>query len=168
MKKHDALLLGGFVVVFGCGLVSGWVLGMSEGYTYGTRNTTELQNQMLDIEPYDASLEINDLEYGDISSSGFTVYFNTNKTTGSVISGDDTYDLACEWVVYPSDIFTRTPIQIRLMDKPALVAVIKTFPEGGTCMFRIIAEERNYGSNWFYINLPRYDNAVLPPPYFKE
>ncbi len=146
-------------------LVIGLAFGLRIGYTDGAKNTTELRNQMLDIKPYDASLAIKDLEYTDISSSGFTIYFNTSKTTGSTISGDDVYDLACEWVVYPSDIFTRIPIRIRVFDKPSLVAVIEKYPEGGTVMFRIIAEERNYGSRWFYIHLPRPDEGILLPPY---
>lgn len=146
--------------------VIGLAVGLRTGYKDGLQNTTEIRNQMLDIKPYDASLEIKDLEYAGISSSGFTIYFNTNKTTGSIIYGDDVYDLSCEWAVYPSDIFTRTPVGIRALEKPALGAVVKTYPEGGTVMFRIIAEERNYGSVWFYIDLPRPEGGViLPPPY---
>ena len=135
-------------------LVIGLVLGLRIGYSDGVQRTTEIRNQMLDIKPYDASLEIKNLEYDNISPSRFTIYFDTNKTTGNTISGNDVYDLAVEWTVYPSDIFTRTPIKIRAFDRPSLTVTIEKFPEGGIVMFRILREDKNLGSLWYYINLP--------------
>ncbi len=159
------LLIAMYILV---SFLGGFALGLCEGTSFGMRNNTEVRNQILDIKPYDASLEIKDLEYSDISPSGFTALFNTNKTRGNTIYGDDVYDLECEWAVYPSDIFTIVPISIRMFDKPSLRATIETYPEGGTVMFRFIRTEENTGSLWYYIDLPRPDETILPPPYMPK
>jgi len=159
-------LLITFLVVLAC--LVGFALGLRYGYMDGSQHTTEIRNQMLDIKPYDASLQIKDLEYSDISPAGFTIYFDTKDTTGNVISSDDINDLVVQWTVYPSDVFSTSNVLIGLLHRPSLKATIETYPEGGTVMFRIIDAnfpQVNYGSSWFYIDLPRPDESVLPPPY---
>lgn len=145
----------------------GLALGLKMGYADGAQNITEIGNQMLGIKPYDASLQIKDLEYSDILSSRFTVSFNTNKTTSNVIYVDDINSLVCEWAIYSSDIFAVSPIKLQVFGEQSLRADIETYPEGGTVMFRIVDQKENQGSPWFYINLPRPsdENTILPPPY---
>ena len=159
------LLIALYILV---AFLGGFALGLREGTNFGMRNNTEVRNQILDIKPYDASLEIKNLEYADISPSGFTIYFDTKDTTGNTISFDDVNTLVVQWTVYPSDIFSTSNVLIGLLHRPSLKATIETYPEGGTVMFRIIDEnfpQVNYGSSWFYIDLPRPEESVLPPPY---
>ena len=152
------------------GVLCGILIGYSFGFPEGSQHTTEVRNVvLLDAKPYDASLEIKDLEYSSVSPSGFTVSFNTNKTTGTTIYLDDINGLECEWAVYPSGIYTTSPVGLQAFEPNALKAKIETYPEGGTVMFRIIDFEQNRGSLWFYIDLPRpKEGTVLPPPYKGE
>ena len=169
MKKFifssKTLLLAMCIVLF---FLDGFVLGLRLGYLEGSQNTTEIRNQMLDIKPYDASLPVRDLEYSEILPSGVTITFNTD--TKVKISGETEFqDLYCEWTVYPSDIFTITKVWNVLLTPSLYRAVIETYPEGGTVMFRILEGdlENNRGSLWFYINLPCSENpsTIFPPPY---
>lgn len=150
------------------GLSIGFTCGLKLGYGDGVKHTTEIRNEMLDIQPYDTNLQISDLEYSDISPAGFTVYFNTKHTKSNTIEFDDINGLVCEWAVYPSDIFTISDVKLRVLADPALFAKIEKYPEGGTVMFRIVEQKLNRGSLWFYIDLPRPDDAVLPPPYMPD
>jgi hypothetical protein len=164
INSKTILIFTYLILAFSIGLV----LGLKIGYTDGARNTIEIRNQILDIKPYDASLEIKNLEYSDITSAGFTVHFDTPKTTGSTIYFDDINKLVVQWSVYPSDIFYETELSLQVFDKPVLKAVIEKYPEGGTVLFRVIDTEQNYGSRWFYMQLPHPDESVLPPPYMLE
>lgn len=157
------------VVYLAVAFLGGFVFGLRMGYIDGSQTTTEIRNQMLDIKPYDASLQIKDLGYKDISPSGCTITFNTDQKPYGTIYLDDVKNLTCEWAIYPSDIFTITPVKIQLLGDCLFAVDIETYPEGGTLMFRILegSLEDNHGSLWFYINLPRSDSpdAILPPPY---
>ena len=74
--------------------------------------------------------------------------------------------LSCEWTIYPSDIFTLSPLELVALEDYLFRVDIETYPEGGTVMFRVIDNEKNKGSLWFYIDLPRpQEQTVLPPPY---
>jgi len=161
LKEITVYIICGFIV----GVSLGFVLGLSLGYRGGSQNTTEIRNRMLDIKPYDASLQIKDLDYSDISPAGFTVEFDTDKTTGHEIAFDDINGLVIEWGIYPLDIFSIDDIQLKVIGKPSLRATVETYPEGGTVAFRIVDQKTNTGSLWYYIDLPRPEEAVLPPPY---
>jgi hypothetical protein len=162
-STNTLLIAMSIAVVF----LGGFVFGLRVGYIDGSQRTTEIRNQMLDIAPYDASLSIKDLEYSNISPAGFTIKFDTDKTTGTVIYFSDINGLVCEWAVYPSDVFTMTDVNLVCFEERALIADIETFPEGGTVMFRIKDTKTNRGSLWFYIDLPRSNDTgtILPPPY---
>lgn len=168
MKKYintRNILIALYILV---ALLGGWVWGFSQGSNFGRINNTEVRNEILDLKPYDASLEIKNLEYSDISPAGFTIEFDTSKTTGYEIAFDDINGLVIEWGVYPSDIFTIGDIQLKALGRPSLRAIVEKYPEGGTVAFRIVDQKTNTGSLWYYINLPRPDNAILPPPYLLE
>jgi len=167
LKKYQIitaknLLIAMWLVV---AFLGGFVFGFRSGFMDSSRHTAEIRNQMLDIKPYDASLEIDDLEYMNISPSGFSIGFNTKKTTGTTIYFNDVNGLVCEWTVYPSDIFSITDVKMQLFEDYSLRADIETYPEGGTVMFRIVDQKENRGSLWYYIDLPRANDTVLPPPY---
>ena len=169
MKKHlntkNALIVLYVLLALG----GGWVWGFGQGSNFGRINNTEVRNQILDIKPYDTSLEIKNLEYSDVSPAGFTIEFDTNKTTGHEIAFDDINGLVIEWGVYPSNIFQIDDIQLKLLGKPSLRAIVEKYPEGGTVGFRIVDQKTNTGSLWYYINLPRpEEGSVLPPPYRPE
>lgn len=172
MKKHfifstKNLLIAMAIVL---ALLGGFVSGLRIGTIDGSRHTTEKRNEMLDLKPYDASLEIKDLEYSNISPAGCTITFNTNKTTGHTIHFEDINGLVCEWGVYPSDVLTIAEVYLIVLGDNALRAKIETFPEGGTVFFRIVDQKTNTGSIWFYIDLPRSEdpNAIMPPPYMQD
>ena len=161
------LLIAMYIAV---AFLGGFVFGLRTGYIDGSQNTTEIRNQMLDIKPYDASLSIKDLGYKNVSPSGVTITFNTSHSDDNPLYFDDINGLACEWAIYPSDIFTITPVRLQMFEDYSLFADIETFPEGGTVMFRIIDTKINRGSLWFYIDLPRSSDprAILPPPYLPK
>jgi len=164
ISKRDVVTLMIAALILGSAL--GWALGLKIGYMDGVRNVTEVRNQMLGLNPFDASLPIRDLEYYDITPSGVTITFNTDtKTTGEI----DYRDYSCEWSIYPSDIFTRTDVAHVFLAERLYRVVIQTYPEGGTLVWRIVDNDdtQNSGSLWQYIDLPRPAESVLPPPYKK-
>lgn len=139
---------------------SGFVFGLRMGYMDGSQRTTEIRNQMLDIKPYDASLQITDIEYNDISPAGVTISFATYDLLDN---------LTCFWAIYPSDVFIGTAVQSTGKQHSVQIVI---YPEGGTLVFRI--QEGDFigsrGSLWFYIDLPRSNdpNAIMPPPYITD
>lgn len=138
----------------------GFCVGLRIGYMDGSQHTTEIRNQMLDLKPYDASLQIMDIKYNDISPAGATISFATYDLLDN---------LTCEWTIYPSDVFIGTTVKDTGKNHSVR---IDTYPEGGTLMFRILEGdlEDNRGSLWFYIDLPRSNdpNAIMPPPYLSD
>lgn len=151
--------------------LAGFVLGFSKGSDFGRINNTEVRNQMLDMKPYDASLPVRDLEYSDISPAGCTIKFNTDHKPKSEMDSEYLEDLSVEYTIYPSDMFTVTPVKYLTLDDHLYLAEMEIYPEGGTLMFRVIEGTLidNRGSLWFYIDLPRPDGqTVLPPPYHQE
>ncbi len=143
-----------------CALVVGFALGIHMGVKFGAENIESVRNEILDIKPYDASLEIYDLEYSDTSSSGFTIDFNINQTIDN---------LTCQWATYPSDMFYSANVSKSPINNYSYRTKIEQYPEGGTIMFRIL-KDNNYGSLWFYIDLPRSSdsNNILQPPYMPK
>jgi hypothetical protein len=168
MKKYlngkNALIVFCIPVV----LLGGWVCGFRQGSNFGRINNTEVRNEILDLKPYDASLQLKNLEYHDISPSGFTVEFDTSKTIGNEIASDDINGLVIEWGVYPSDILIIDDVQLRVIGSPSMRAIVDKYSEGGTVFFRIVDQKTNNGSLWYYINLPEPDDIVITPPELPE
>ncbi len=122
-----------------------------------TAMNNDTQTTTLEPKPYDDSLVIDNLAIKDISSSGATILFNTPTRL---------QDLSIQYYVYPvSDILTSN--KVISVDNLTHEGFIKTYPEGGTVYYRIIQGDYtiNKGTKWLRIDLPRNDNAVLPPPY---
>jgi hypothetical protein len=126
------------------------VLWINDNYSF---KTTPVPNSYV----YKSDLIIRDLNIYDVSPSGFSATFRTEKNQAVCV----------EWTVYPSDWYTVSYCGDGRWHR----FCIETYPEGGTVVYRItdgIDWMSEHGTVWLYQDLPRPANkTVLPPPYYK-